>query len=96
MPLNYPAARGSAAPARVPNQLKTLLLTWNLKSLLGGFKKSPVVFGAFPSLHAATAVISAFFVARYSRRKGLAVMTIYAYWMFWSTMYFHHHCTWLV
>lgn len=20
-------------------------------------------------------------------------MTVYVYWMYWSTMYFHHHCT---
>ncbi|KAH8920584.1 hypothetical protein BT69DRAFT_1283896 [Atractiella rhizophila] len=55
------------------------------------FKKSPVVFGAIPSLHAATAVCFALFVGRYCRWRGRLVMTIYTLWMFWSTMYLHHH-----
>ncbi|CAO1632000.1 unnamed protein product [Parajaminaea phylloscopi] len=55
------------------------------------FKKSPVVFGALPSLHAATAVCFSLFVARYGGKWGHVVMFAYASVMFWSTQYLHHH-----
>ncbi|KAM0753255.1 hypothetical protein T439DRAFT_378955 [Meredithblackwellia eburnea MCA 4105] len=56
------------------------------------FGKSPVVFGAIPSLHAATAICCSLFVARYSTGvRGLTFMLVYCFWMFWSTQYLHHH-----
>ncbi|GAA5931574.1 hypothetical protein JCM3775_006891 [Rhodotorula graminis] len=56
------------------------------------FGKGPVVFGAIPSLHAATAICCCLFVCRYSKGyRGLAFMWIYCGIMFWSTQYFHHH-----
>lgn len=54
------------------------------------FKASPLVFGAFPSLHGAFAACCFFFVARYSRR-GAFVMGFYVLWQWWSTMYLRHH-----
>ncbi|PWN20842.1 hypothetical protein BCV69DRAFT_299314 [Microstroma glucosiphilum] len=55
------------------------------------FKKSPVVFGALPSLHAASAVCFSLFVARYGGRWGHIIMLLYSTFMFWSTQYLHHH-----
>lgn len=56
-----------------------------------GFRKGPVVFGAIPSLHAATAACCSLFVARYGGFCGASVMMVYFTCMCWSTMYFHHH-----
>ncbi|GAA6009135.1 hypothetical protein JCM10207_004278, partial [Rhodosporidiobolus poonsookiae] len=56
------------------------------------FGKGPVVFGAIPSLHAATAVCCCLFVIRYCKHyRGLIFTAIYGGIMFWSTQYFHHH-----
>ncbi|GAA96763.1 hypothetical protein E5Q_03434 [Mixia osmundae IAM 14324] len=58
------------------------------------FKRSPVVFGALPSLHAATSVCCALYVARYaSSSTTVATMIVYYLWMFWSTVYLGHHFT---
>ncbi|KAM0789188.1 hypothetical protein ACM66B_000034 [Microbotryomycetes sp. NB124-2] len=56
------------------------------------FGRGPVVFGAIPSLHAATAMCCCLFVTRYSKGvRGLAFAWFYAFWMFWATQYLHHH-----
>ncbi|CAO1626998.1 unnamed protein product [Sympodiomycopsis kandeliae] len=55
------------------------------------FQKSPVVFGALPSLHAASATCFSFFVARYGGKWGHVVMVTYSTLMFWSTQYLRHH-----
>ncbi|GJN91281.1 hypothetical protein Rhopal_004300-T1 [Rhodotorula paludigena] len=56
------------------------------------FGHGPVVFGAIPSLHAATAICCCLYVVRYSKGyRGLAFMWVYCFWMLWSTQYFHHH-----
>ncbi|PWN41227.1 hypothetical protein IE81DRAFT_303882 [Ceraceosorus guamensis] len=55
------------------------------------FRKSPVVFGALPSLHAATAMCIACFVVRYGGKAGAAFALMYTSLMFWSTQYLHHH-----
>lgn len=54
------------------------------------FKASPLVFGAFPSLHGAFASCCFLFVARYSRR-GAYTMGFYLLWQWFSTMYLRHH-----
>ncbi|GAA5852892.1 hypothetical protein JCM8547_004721 [Rhodosporidiobolus lusitaniae] len=56
------------------------------------FGAGPVVFGAIPSLHAATAVCCCLFVIRYSKHyRGIIFTAIYLSIMLWSTQYFHHH-----
>ncbi|GAA5867004.1 hypothetical protein JCM1840_005937 [Sporobolomyces johnsonii] len=56
------------------------------------FKWGAVVFGAIPSLHAATSICCGLFATRYSKGyRGLAFMWIYCFWMFWATQYLHHH-----
>lgn len=57
-----------------------------------GFHKSPIVFGAVPSLHSAMAVICFFFVCYYSRwifAKALLFAFVFCQW--WATIYLDHH-----
>lgn len=54
------------------------------------FKASPLVFGAFPSLHGAFSCCCFFFIARYSRR-GAYMLGFYVLWQWFSTMYLRHH-----
>ncbi|KAI9658685.1 MAG: Aureobasidin resistance protein Aur1 [Bathelium mastoideum] len=54
------------------------------------FTASPLVFGAFPSLHAANATIEALFMSHvFPKLKPLFI--IYALWIWWATMYLSHH-----
>ncbi|GAA6062369.1 hypothetical protein JCM10212_004215 [Sporobolomyces blumeae] len=56
------------------------------------FKWGAVVFGAIPSLHAATSICCGLYATRYSKGyRGLAFMWVYCFWMFWATQYLHHH-----
>ena len=55
-----------------------------------GFRQSPVVFGAFPSLHAADSTLAALFMSHvFPRLKP--VFVCYTLWMWWATMYLSHH-----
>ncbi|KAF3987965.1 hypothetical protein FT663_03506 [Candidozyma haemuli var. vulneris] len=57
-----------------------------------GFHKSPIVFGALPSLHSAMAVMCFFFVCYYSRwisAKMLLFAFVFCQW--WATIYLDHH-----
>ncbi|KAL1973142.1 hypothetical protein VTN31DRAFT_6684 [Thermomyces dupontii] len=55
-----------------------------------GFHASPVVFGAFPSLHAADSTLAALFMSHvFPSLKPLFVT--YTLWMWWATMYLSHH-----
>ncbi|KAG7819088.1 hypothetical protein KL928_002956 [Ogataea angusta] len=57
-----------------------------------GFHKSPIVFGAIPSLHSAMAVQCTLFVAFYTRwwfpKAGMFAFVILQWW---ATMYLDHH-----
>jgi len=54
------------------------------------FTASPLVFGAFPSLHAANATIEAFFMSHtFPRLRPL--FAFYVLWMWYATMYLSHH-----
>lgn len=54
------------------------------------FKNSPIVFGAFPSLHAGCATLEAMFLSHYFPRWRVFYWT-YAFILYWSTMYLTHH-----
>ncbi|ORX50875.1 PAP2-domain-containing protein [Hesseltinella vesiculosa] len=54
------------------------------------FGNSPLVFGAFPSLHSGSATIEMLFVT-YLCPKLWPVAVAYTMWMWWSTMYLTHH-----
>lgn len=54
------------------------------------FHASPMVFGAFPSLHSGWATMEALFMGHVFPRL-FPVYVFYAMWLWWSTMYFSHH-----
>jgi hypothetical protein len=54
------------------------------------FLASPMVFGAFPSLHAGWATLEALFMGHVFPRL-FPVYVFYTMWLWWSTMYFSHH-----
>ncbi|KAK6543147.1 Aureobasidin resistance protein Aur1 [Orbilia ellipsospora] len=54
------------------------------------FTASPMVFGAFPSLHAAVATMNALFLGHiFPRGKPLFITWIV--WIWWATLYLSHH-----
>ena len=55
-----------------------------------GFTGSPMVFGAFPSLHAGSAVMEALFMSHVFPRLT-PVFIMYTLWLWWATMYLSHH-----
>lgn len=55
-----------------------------------GFTASPMVFGAFPSLHSADATLAALFMSSVFPKLAPLFVT-YVIWMWWATMYFTHH-----
>lgn len=54
------------------------------------FTASPLVFGAFPSLHSANATLEALFMSHtFPRLRPLFIL--YTLWMWYATMYLSHH-----
>ncbi len=57
-----------------------------------GFHKSPIVFGAIPSLHSAFVCLIFLYLSRYDNwRMNLIFGGIYVNWQWWATMYLSHH-----
>lgn len=57
-----------------------------------GFHKSPIVFGALPSLHSAMAVMCFFFVCYYSRwTVSKLALFGFVFLQWWATIYLDHH-----
>ncbi|KAF3089411.1 Aureobasidin resistance protein Aur1 [Orbilia oligospora] len=54
------------------------------------FTASPMVFGAFPSLHAAVATMNALFLGHIFPR-GKPVFIAWIVWIWWATLYLSHH-----
>ncbi|KAI9491465.1 hypothetical protein BDB00DRAFT_832309 [Zychaea mexicana] len=54
------------------------------------FGHSPLVFGAFPSLHSADATLTMLFLF-YLKRKLWPLCLLHVVWMWWATMYLTHH-----
>lgn len=80
---NYSMPGSAAGLVRVDAVLGTHIYA-------NAFKASPLVFGAFPSLHGAFSCCCLFFIGRYSR-KGAFLLGFYVLWQWWSTMYLRHH-----
>ncbi|KAI7865447.1 hypothetical protein BDF14DRAFT_1825699 [Spinellus fusiger] len=60
-------------------------------SLYGStFRTSPVVFGAFPSLHSGSATLEMLFLT-YLFPQSWPWAALYVLWLWWSTLYFAHH-----
>ncbi|OAA73609.1 aureobasidin resistance protein Aur1 [Cordyceps fumosorosea ARSEF 2679] len=54
------------------------------------FTNAPLPFGAFPSLHAANAVLEALFMSHaFPQFRNFFI--VYAGWVWWATMYLSHH-----
>ncbi|RDL37333.1 PAP2-domain-containing protein [Venustampulla echinocandica] len=82
-PGNYSMPGSAAGLVRVDKVLGTHIYQ-------NAFKASPLVFGAFPSLHGAFSCCCFFFIARYSR-KGAFMLGFYVLWQWFSTIYLRHH-----
>ena len=54
------------------------------------FGHSPLVFGAFPSLHSAAATLTMLFLY-YLKPKLWPLCIAHVMWMWWATMYLTHH-----
>ncbi|KAL2072165.1 hypothetical protein VTL71DRAFT_11508 [Oculimacula yallundae] len=82
-PANYSMPGSPAGLARVDMLLGFDMYTTN-------FTASPLVFGAFPSLHSGNAVLEALFMSHcFPKLRPLVIG--YAMWMWWATMYLSHH-----
>lgn len=83
-PANYSMAGSPAGLARIDSLLGFDLYTTNFTA------RSPLVFGAFPSLHSGNAVLEALFMS-HCFPKLRPIFIAYAMWMWWATMYLSHH-----
>ncbi|KAI0996366.1 Inositol phosphorylceramide synthase catalytic subunit [Podosphaera aphanis] len=82
-PANY-SMEGSPAGLRRIDEL------FGVDLYTSSFTASPLVFGAFPSLHSGNAVLEAFFMSHCFPKLRPFVIG-YAMWMWWATMYLSHH-----
>lgn len=82
-PANYSMEGSPAGLARIDMLFGFDMYTTN-------FTASPLVFGAFPSLHSGNAVLEALFMC-HCFPKFRAIFIGYAMWMWWATMYLSHH-----
>jgi membrane-associated phospholipid phosphatase len=82
-PANYSMEGSPAGLRRIDELFGIDLYTTN-------FTASPLVFGAFPSLHSGNAVLEALFMSHcFPKLRPLVIG--YAMWMWWATMYLSHH-----
>lgn len=82
-PANYSMEGSPAGLARIDRLFGLDMYTTN-------FVASPLVFGAFPSLHSGNAVLEALFMSHCFPKLRPFVIG-YAMWMWWATMYLSHH-----
>ncbi|KAK9475769.1 hypothetical protein V1514DRAFT_339057 [Lipomyces japonicus] len=73
-----------------PGGLARVDLILGLDLYTSSFTASPLVFGAFPSLHSGCAVLECLFMAHIFPRLT-PVFLSYVLWIWWSTMYLTHH-----
>lgn len=83
VPANY-SMHGSAAGLLRVDQIT------GLNMYTDSFDNSPMVFGAFPSMHAGSATIQALFMSEVFPEYS-AFFGLYVGWLWWSTMYLSHH-----
>lgn len=93
IPANY-SMRGS------PGGLARIDSLFGAHGYTVAFSNAPVVFGAFPSLHAATATMESLFMSYFfpgTVRIGKVRIDLrvfywgYTFWLYWCTMYLMHH-----
>lgn len=83
VPAAYGMPGSPAGLARVDQIFGIDLYTTN-------FTNAPLPFGAFPSLHAANAVLEALFMSHCFPQFKTGFI-LYAAWVWWATMYLSHH-----
>lgn len=83
-PANYSMLGSPGGLGRIDTLLHLDLYTTNFS------KNSPVVFGAFPSLHSGCATMDALFLS-YLFPRLQPLFFLYVTWLWWSTMYLTHH-----
>ena len=82
-PANYSMEGSPAGLGRIDKLFGVDLYT-------SSFTASPMVFGAFPSLHAGCATIEALFMSHvFPQLRPVFIM--YTLWLWWATMYLSHH-----
>lgn len=82
-PANYSMPGSPAGLARIDKLLGFDMYT-------SGFTASPMVFGAFPSLHSGCATIEVLFMS-HTFPKLRPLFVVYMLWLWWATMYLSHH-----
>ncbi|EAU83611.1 inositolphosphorylceramide synthase [Coprinopsis cinerea okayama7 len=83
MPANYSMKGSPGGLARIDALLHTQMYTT-------AFTNSPMVFGAFPSLHAGAATMEALFISHFFPQLTKFVWA-YTAVLYWATMYLTHH-----
>ena len=73
-----------------PAGLKAIDKLFGIDFYTPTFNASPMVFGAFPSLHSGWATLETLFMGNLFPRL-FPVYIFYTMWLWWSTMYFSHH-----
>ena len=73
-----------------PGGLARIDLLFGGDAYTSSFTASPMVFGAFPSLHSGSATMEAMFLA-YCFPKVRPFVYAYVLWIWWATMYLTHH-----
>lgn len=73
-----------------PAGLAAIDKLFNVDMYTSSFTASPMVFGAFPSLHSGSCITEALFMSHvFPRLRPLFI--IYCLWLWWATMYLSHH-----
>lgn len=83
LPADYSIPGSPAGLARIDELMHS-------HSYSSAFGASPLVFGAFPSLHAGSATVEALFMSHFFP-KFKAFYWAYVGWLYWATMYLSHH-----
>jgi PAP2 superfamily len=73
-----------------PGGLERIDTLFGLNLYTSSFSASPVVFGAFPSLHAGWATLHALYL-HHLVPQARVVLCAYVMWVWWATMYLTHH-----
>jgi membrane-associated phospholipid phosphatase len=69
-----------------PGGLARIDALFGTRGYTATFTASPMVFGAFPSLHAGAATMEALFLSHFFPKRRW-IYWVYCGWLFWSTMY---------
>jgi len=73
-----------------PGGLERIDILFGTSLYTSSFSASPIVFGAFPSLHAGWATLHALYI-HHLFPKARVLLCAYVMWVWWATMYLTHH-----